>query len=289
MNTTPLVGEEAVLVGFVGLGRMGFHMARHLAESGFHVIATDVSEEARARVEELDIATVPGLNGLAGCGVVMSSLPNTSHAEAVYLSGLFQILQPGAVCVDLSTISVEGSVAIAREGAAREIAFLDAPVSGTSIHADAGTLAIMVGGPEEALESVRSMLGSFSASVHHMGPNGSGLEMKLITNRLLTAHLVAIGEAIIEMEDAGLDIAACIDLLKVGAVPKLLDYKAMAMANRDYTPLFPVGLMSKDLRLAAERRHAGPITADACKMMLAAEAAGLGDSDIAAIMAIVDP
>lgn len=274
-------------VGFVGLGRMGFPMARHLVEGGFSVRATDVSADARRRATEAGIATVDSLDGLADCQVVMSSLPNTAHVEDVYLSGLLPVLAPGAVCVDLSTVSVEGSVGIAREAEAHQVFFLDCPVSGTSIHAEAGTLALMVGGSAEALDRVRPMLDTFSAAVHHMGPNGAGLEMKLITNRLLTAHLVAIGEAVLAMEDAGLDVAACIELLKAGAVPKLLDYKAPAMAARDYSPLFTVELMSKDLRLAAERRPAGQVTEDAAAVMLAAEAAGHGPADIAAIMEIL--
>jgi 3-hydroxyisobutyrate dehydrogenase-like beta-hydroxyacid dehydrogenase len=274
-------------VGFVGLGRMGFHMASHLVRAGFAVAATDISTDARERAEASGIQTVPDLDSIAGCGVVMSSLPTTTHVEDVYVSGLFPVLPTGAVCVDLSTISVDGSIGISREASAHGITFLDAPVSGTSIHAEAGTLAIMVGGPSEALERVRPMLESFSAAVHHMGPNGAGLEMKLITNRLLTAHVVAIGEAVLAMEAAGLDVAACIELLKAGAVPKLLDYKAPAMAARDYSPLFTVELMSKDLRLAAERRPAGQVTEEAVAVMLAAEAAGHGPADIAAVMEIL--
>lgn len=274
-------------VGFVGLGRMGFHMASHLVKAGFEVIATDVSGEARARAEAAGIPTRDSLEALAACPVVLSSLPNTAHVEEVYVSGLFPVLAAGTVCVDLSTISVEGSIGIAREASARGIDFLDSPVSGTSIHAEAGTLALMVGGSAEALARVRPMLESFSAAVHHMGPNGAGLEIKLITNRLLTAHAVAIGEAILAMEHAGLDVAACIELLKAGAVPRLLDYKAPAMANRDYSPLFTVELMSKDLRLAAERRPAGTVTEDAAAIMLAAEAAGHGPEDIAAVMEIL--
>lgn len=274
-------------VGFVGLGRMGYHLAGRLHRAGHSVRATDLSEEARSRMESAGVPTVDSVTDLAGCSVVMSSLPNTADVEAVYLGALVSLLEPGSICVDLSTVSVEGSVDVAAVAAQRGIAFLDAPVSGTSIHAEAGTLAIMVGGPRDALERVRPLLESFAGTITHMGPNGKGLEMKLITNRLLTAHVVAIGEAIIEMEQAGLDVAACIQLLRSGAVPRLLDYKAGPMAERDYRPLFTVGLMSKDLRLAAERRPAAPVTGRAAEAMLAAERAGLGSEDIAAVMEIL--
>jgi 3-hydroxyisobutyrate dehydrogenase len=274
-------------IGFVGLGRMGYHLASRLHHAGHSVMATDLSEAARSRMESAGVTTVPSVTDLAGCSVVMSSLPATADVEDVYLGALIALLEPDSVCVDLSTISVEGSVNVAAAAAHRGIAFLDAPVSGTSIHAEAGTLAIMVGGPLEALERARPLLESFAGTITHMGANGKGLEMKLITNRLLTAHVVAIGEAIVEMEQAGLDVASSLELLRSGAVPRLLDYKARPMAERDYRPLFTVGLMSKDLRLAAERRSAGPVIGRAVESMLAAEGAGLGSEDIAAVMEII--
>jgi 3-hydroxyisobutyrate dehydrogenase-like beta-hydroxyacid dehydrogenase len=238
-------------------------------------------------MESTGVTTVGSLEDLAGCSVVLSSLPTTSDVHDVYVGTLLSVLDPGSVCVDLSTISVEGSVEVADSARRTGIHFLDAPVSGTSIHAEAGTLAIMVGGSAEALDQIRPLLQAFASTVTHMGPNGKGLEMKLITNRLLTTHVVAIGEAIIEMELAGLDVPSSLDLLRSGAVPRLLDYKAGPMAARDYQPLFTVGLMSKDLRLAEERRPAGAVTGRATDIMLAAEAAGLGASDIAAVMEIL--
>jgi 3-hydroxyisobutyrate dehydrogenase-like beta-hydroxyacid dehydrogenase len=276
-------------VGFVGLGRMGHHMARHLVDAGNTVIGFDTAETARLRAAGVGVKTISKIEGLADCRVVMSSLPDTAHVESVYLgsSGLFGVLEPETVCVDLSTISVAGTVGLATAGEEVGITWLDAPVSGTSIHAEAGTLAIMVGGLVEGLNRVRPLLEAFSASIRHLGPPGAGLEMKLITNRLLTAHVVAIGEAIAAMESAGLDTESCLDLLRAGAVPKLLDYKAPPMAKRDYSPLFTVGLMSKDLRLASERRPAGAVTAQAEKIMWEAEAAGYGLSDIGSVMEII--
>ena len=273
-------------IGFVGLGRMGFQMARHLNDAGHRVVGVDPVDDARSRAAEAGVEVSERLADLAGMNVVMSSLPNTEHVEEVYGS-LIPMLGAGTVCADLSTISVDGSRRVASMASDRRIAFCDAPVSGTSIHAEAGTLAIMLGGAESAVEVLRPLLATFSTAVHHLGVNGAGLEMKLITNRLLTTHLVAIGEAILAMEDAGLDVEACIELLRAGAVPRLLDYKAGPLAARDFTPLFTVGLMSKDLRLADERRPAGRVTGEAAAVMLEADAAGLGPHDIAAIMEII--
>lgn len=273
-------------IGFFGLGRMGSAMAGHLAAAGHRVVGFDPSPDAAAAAAASGVELVDSYAGL-DLPVVISSLPDGPEVEQVYLGGLFDSLRPGALCLDMSTIDVEVSRRVAAEAAAAGIDFLDCPVSGTSVHARAGTLAVMVGGDEAAAERARAFLEPFSSSVVHLGPNGAGLEMKLITNRLLTAHLVAIAEAILEIEDAGLDMALCLDLLRSGAVPRLLDYKAGPMSQRDHTPLFTVDLMSKDLRLAARRREGGTVGAVASAFLLDAQERGWGPSDISAVIEVL--
>ena len=273
-------------VGFVGLGRMGGPMSRRLAEAGWSVLGVDPSAEARARAEAAGIAVASDPSAVGGCLVVMSSLPDTPQVLEVY-EGLIETMGPGALCIDLSTISVAASRRLAGAAAAREISFVDAPVSGTSIHAEAGTLAVMAGGEADAVARAREFLVAFSSSVQHVGPNGSGLVMKLISNRLLTSHLVAIAEAIVEMEAAGLEVQVGLEALRAGAVPRLLDYKAEPMANRDYTPRFTVDLMSKDMRLAGELLAPGRLGRVASEILEAARVAGLGADDLGAVMEIV--
>lgn len=273
-------------VGFVGLGRMGGPMSRRLLEAGWKVIGIDSSAEVRARAEEIGMTVASAPGAIAECGVVMSSLPDTPQVLEVY-EGLVESMAPGSLCIDLSTISVGTSRELAAAASARDIAFVDAPVSGTSIHAEAGTLAVMAGGESEAVDRARKYLAAFSSSVHHVGPSGSGLIMKLISNRLLTTHLVAIAEAILGMETAGLDVPVGLDALRAGAVPRLLDYKAGPMANRDYTPRFTVDLMSKDMRLASELLPAGRLGLAAAEILEAARLAGLGAADLGAVMEIV--
>lgn len=278
MNVAPL--------GFVGLGRMGWPMSRRLSEAGWNVIGVDPSEEARSRASSAGIAVAPDLAAVGDCPVVMSSLPDTPQVLEVY-GGLLQSMAPGALCIDLSTISVAASRELAASAAKRGISFVDAPVSGTSIHAEAGTLAVMAGGEEDAVARARVYLVAFSTTIQHVGPNGAGLVMKLISNRLLTTHLVAIAEAIVEIELSGLEVPIGLEALRVGAVPRLLDYKAEPMANRDYTPRFTVDLMSKDMRLASELLPPGRLGVVAAEILEAARTAGLGADDLGAVMEIV--
>lgn len=273
-------------VGFIGLGRMGGAMAGHLVAAGHRVLGLDPSPQARDAARDSGVEIVESIADLA-VPVLMSSLPGDREVEGVYLGDLFGSLEPAALCLDLSTIAVTLSQGIATAAADAGHRFLDCPVSGTSVHARAATLAVMVGGEAAAVEEARPYLGAFSTSIHHMGPHGSGLEMKLITNRLLNAHVVAIAEAILEMEDAGLDTADCIELLRQGAVPRLLDYKAGPMSDRDHSPLFTVDLMAKDLGLADARRPAGPVGEAAASILRLARDQGWGASDIGVVIEIL--
>ena len=274
------------MIGFIGLGRMGGAMAAHLVAAGHQVLGLDPAPEARYAARESGVEIVGSISELR-VPVVMSSLPGDAEVEAVYLGDLFVALEPDALCLDLSTIDVGLSRRIADAAAAAGHRFLDCPVSGTSVHARAGTLAVMVGGEAGAVEEALPYLATFSTSTHHLGPNGSGLEMKLITNRLLNAHVVAIAEAILEMEKAGLDTTSCIELLRQGAVPRLLDYKAGPIAARDHSPLFTVELMAKDLALADARRPPGPVGEVAARILLQAQADGWGPSDIGAVIEVL--
>lgn len=273
-------------VGFVGLGRMGMPMAGRLRDAGHRVMGVDSSPTARERALESGIDVLGDISELE-TRVVFSSLPDTAAVEEVYLGGLLARLDKGALCMDLSTVDVASSQGIAATASAHGHRFLDCPVSGTSIHARQGELAIMVGGEEESAEEARPYLEVLGSSVRRLGPNGAGLEMKLITNRLLTAHLVAIAEALVEMEQAGLSPADGVASLARGAIPRLLDYKADPMLHRDHSPMFTVGLMVKDLDLARRRRPAGPVCQQADAIMRQAKARGWGDSDISSVIEIV--
>lgn len=277
-------------VGFLGLGRMGQPMARHVAAAGHDVVGFDVAPAARERASAAGIAVAREPADLAHAHVVCSSLPATAEVEEAYLgtSGVAPLLAPGTVCADLSTISIAASRALAARCGELGIAFVDAPVSGTSIHAEAATLVVMAGGSAAAVEAARPAIEPFASRVERVGDNGAGLELKLITNRLLTTHLVAIAEAIVSMERTELPIELCIDLLRSGAVPRLLDYKAGPLVERDFEPQFTVDLMRKDLRLAAAELPEPDLAVAAREVVEATSALGYGHEDLAALIRVVE-
>ena len=279
------------IVAYLGLGNMGGAMAANLLKNGFEVRGFDPSPAARGRAEEQGIRTfASAAEAASGAQVICSSVPETRHAEEAYLGekGALAAAPEGAVCFDLSTITADGSQKIAAEAQKRGIRFLDTPVSGSVPQAKAGTLALIAGGDKTALDEHADVLGTIGESVHHFGPNGAGLQMKLVTNHIFAVHISAIAEATTLGAKAGLDPEAMMAFLKASVIPKILDYKGSTMIAKDYTPTFTVNLMPKDLRmitaLAEEAKVPAPLCSIARQVYLGAAALGHGDADQNAIV-----
>jgi 2-hydroxy-3-oxopropionate reductase len=265
-------------------------MANHLRLAGHDVIAYDTDQAARSRATDLGLVVVESLQDFADREIIGSSLPDTPNAEEAYRAkgGIFDVVSAGTICVDLSTISVAASRAIAAEADERGIEFLDAPVSGAPVHSQEGVLVVMVGGSADTLERARPAIEPFAAKIDHIGPNGAGLQLKLVTNRLIATYLTVIGEAIVGMESVGLDVEKGIDVIRAGVVPKLLDFRAQPMVERDYTPKFTVDLMRKDMRLAAEALPQAGLASLAREIYEQVSRDGYGAEDPAAIMRILE-
>lgn len=282
-------------VGFLGLGNMGLAMGENLVKGGFEVRGYDPAPAAREQAAEAGIEVVLSpAEAAAGADVICSSVPETEHAQEAYLGekGALDAAPEGAVCFDFSTISVEGSRAIAKEAEKRGIKFLDTPVSGSVPHAKAATLAVMAGGDKAALDAHRDVLDAVSAAVHHFGPNGSGLQMKLVTNHIFAVHITAIAEGLTLGKKAGLDPAQMVAFLQASAVPKILEYKGVPMAEKDYTPTFTVNLMLKDLRLIAAFAEGEkvpiPLSSIARQVYTGGAALGHGNRDQVAIVEVYE-
>lgn len=278
-------------VAYLGLGNMGGAMAANLLKAGFEVRGYDPSPETRARAEKAGIEIfASAAEAASSADVICSSVPETTHVEAAYLgeTGALSSAPEGAVCFDFSTITVEGSLRVASEALKRGVRFLDTPVSGSVPHAKAGTLAIIAGGDKTALDAHRDVLDAVGEAVHHFGPNGAGLQMKLVTNQIFAIHISAIAEALTLGTKSGLEPEAMVDFLKASVIPKILDYKASPMIAKDYAPTFTVNLMLKDLRMIAamaeENKVPTPLCAMARQVYMGAAALGHGDDDQNAIM-----
>jgi 3-hydroxyisobutyrate dehydrogenase len=203
-----------VKVGVVGLGNMGGRMARRLVDGGEAVTGYDV-DEGRAGAVGVRAAASPAALA-ADADVILLSLPDSRVIEAV-VDDLEGHLRAGQVVVDLSTAAPDSTVAIHDRLATRDVAYLDAGISGGAAAAEAGTLTIMVGGPADALATVRPVLDHVAANVHHMGPSGAGHVAKLLNNFLNGISLAATAEVMVAARKAGLDLRQFLDVVNTSS------------------------------------------------------------------------
>jgi 3-hydroxyisobutyrate dehydrogenase-like beta-hydroxyacid dehydrogenase len=200
-------------VGIVGVGHMGGRIARRIMDAGDNLLAFDLDP---ARLTAAGVAAAPSLAALTRkTDVILLSLPDSRVIESVVLSedGVLASCRSGQVVVDLSTAAPRSSVRLHAELARRGVEFLDAGISGGAAAAERGTLSIMVGGSEEALNGVRWLLERFSAQIFHMGPSGTGHVAKLLNNFLNGVSLAATAEVMIAARKAELDLERFLDVL----------------------------------------------------------------------------
>jgi 3-hydroxyisobutyrate dehydrogenase-like beta-hydroxyacid dehydrogenase len=201
-------------VGVVGLGNMGGRIARRLVDGGETVVGHD-TDPAKAHAAGAESAASPS-DVAADADVVMLSLPDSTVVEAV-VDALHDATRAGQVIVDLSTAAPSSTRAIHGRLAARDVAYVDAGISGGAAAAEKGTLTIMAGGEADALDRVRPILAHFAEHVHHMGPSGSGHVAKLINNFLNGVSLAATAEAMVAARKAGLDLRQFLEVVNTSS------------------------------------------------------------------------
>jgi 2-hydroxy-3-oxopropionate reductase len=246
-------------IGFIGLGIMGKPMALNLLKAGYELTVYDVVPE---RVEELVKAGArhgsSSQDVAARSEVVITMLPNSPHVrEAVLgLNGVLDGAKPGTILVDMSSIAPAASQEIAAKAKAKGVAMLDAPVSGGEPKAVAGTLAIMVGGPQETFEQVKDILAAMGSSVTRVGEIGSGNVTKLANQIIVALNIAAMSEAMVLATKAGVDPEKVFQAIRGGlAGSAVLDAKMPLALKGNFKPGFRIELHIKDMANALETAH----------------------------------
>jgi len=277
-----------VRVGFAGLGHMGLPMATRLADHGLTLTVWNrtASRAAPLAARGVPVAGSPAALA-AGSDVLITMLADGQAAREVW-SALLPACRPGCTGVDMSTTGPSAAREIAAEAARHGADFLDAPVSGSTVLAEQGTLTTMAGGPAEAFERVRPVLAALTARQVHLGPAGAGAAMKLAVNIMIAATNQAVAEALALAADAGITPASAYDTLAASAVASpFLGYKRDAYVGGDAPVAFTAALMAKDLELALSLAdHAGlalPVATAARRSLADACAAGYADADFACV------
>ena len=246
-------------IGFIGLGRMGFPMARNLASKGYTVHVFDVAPGALNRA-----AGVTGMTAHAAprdvaahASAVFTALPNNEIVLETYLGagGILAGARPGLVTCDCSTVGPEISQRIHEAARSRGVSHLDTPMLGSSPQAETGEVFFMVGGDQERLAAVQPMLDVIGRLTMYVGPSGTGNRIKLLHNALGAVNAVAVAESLALCTKLGVDPRTYYDVVCKGggmAYSTYFDRRAMRVVEGNYDATFTVELMHKDVALASE-------------------------------------
>jgi len=243
-------------VGFVGVGIMGSGMARNLLAAGYQVTVYNRTPAKTAPLVEAGATAAASPEELArSSDVVLICVSDTPDVESVLFGddGLAGGLRPGSLVIDCSTVSPDATRAWAERLAGQDVEFVDAPVSGGSEGAQRGTLSIMVGGSEQAVERARPFLQAIGSTITHVGPVGAGQTCKLVNQILVVVTMLGVSEALVFAKAGGLDLDKTLQAVTGGAGGSwMLAHRGPQVIDRDWRPGFTIDLQQKDLRLVLE-------------------------------------
>jgi 3-hydroxyisobutyrate dehydrogenase len=284
-------------IAFIGLGNMGGPMAANLVKAQHKVAGFDLSKAALDAFPGERAASVAAAVGDAE--IVVTMLPAGPHVRSVYAEHVLPNAKPGALLIDCSTIDVETARGVSRLAKEKGFDMLDAPVSGGTGGAAAGTLTFMVGGEAAAFARALPVLEKMGKTIVHTGPAGNGQAAKICNNMILGASMAAVCEAFGLAEKLGLEAQKLFEVSSKssGQCWSLTAYCPVpgpvpsAPSNRGYQPGFTAEMMLKDLRLAqqaaAAANAATPLGAAAAGVYALMESAGMGKLDFSAMALFV--
>jgi len=257
-------------VGFIGLGNMGAPMANNLLKAGHNLVCFDVNPEAKSKLQgNFKMVSTPG-EVAANVDRLVTMLPSSPHVKEVYgnsKTGIFANMRKGALLVDTSTIDPLTTKQLAKEAQSHGASMLDAPVSGGTAGATAGTLTFMVGGSKEGFDRASDLLNAMGKNVVHCGDSGNGQVVKVANNLALAIHMVGTCEAMNLGISLGMDPKLLAKIFttssanswsneKYNPVPGVME---TVPASKGYNGGFAVDLMAKDVGLAVDAANSAGI------------------------------
>jgi len=284
-------------VGFIGLGIMGSRQAASLRREGFELT---VYNRTRERADEWaakhggDVAETPREVGERS-DIVITMVVDGPQVEALLLGddGAAAGAEPGTLFIDMSTIGPADARRIGAVLEERGHRFVDAPVTGSSPKAEEGTLTIMAGGGDEDLARAMPLLDAMGEIIVHVGELGTGQQVKVLSNAVSAVNCATLAQALVVGSRAGVDLEALLKVMEGGSANStMLQLKGKPMLAHDYSPLFKLDHMLKDVRLCLEEaREAGaafPAAALAGELYAAGSGRGLGEQDFAAVLEVIE-
>jgi 3-hydroxyisobutyrate dehydrogenase-like beta-hydroxyacid dehydrogenase len=279
-------------VGFIGLGIMGSRMAANLAAAGYELTVwnrTAATAEAFGAEHGVSVATTPA-ELAAVSDVVIKIVVDGEQVEEILFGehGIVAGARAGTLCIDMSTISPEMTRSLGERLGEHGIGFIDAPVTGSSPGAQAGTLTIMAGGSEADLQRADPIFDVLGAKTVHCGALGQGQTIKVITNAIAASNAAVLAQALVVARGAGVDLAALTEVIDGGAADsRMAQLKLQPMVERQYDTLFRLDHMIKDvdfaLKLAEAEGTPFDYAAQTRELMAEASSEGFGEVDFASL------
>jgi 3-hydroxyisobutyrate dehydrogenase-like beta-hydroxyacid dehydrogenase len=279
--------EANMRVGFVGLGKMGVPMCKHLSAAGFDVTAYVRNDAGRAKASVIGVKTADTLAGVAsGADIVISAVTDDQAMLDIVSGpeGLAAHMTRGGTLIETSTASPKASEHVAQLLSAAGIDYLRSPVSGSTATAQARQLTVLASGPRSCFDKSLPILQCFSAKQYFVGESEHARYLKLVLNTMVGATSALLAEALAIGRSGGLDMATMLEVVNNSAVASpLIRYKTQMMTDDNYAPAFPVTGMMKDfdiaLALAREQHVPLPLLSHIRQSYEAAFVSGAGDLD----------
>ncbi len=284
-------------IGFIGIGTMGTPMSKRLLAAGYPLVVFDVKPEAVAPLVELGAEVASSPADLAErCSKAITMLPNSAVVEEVVLGekGLIHGFAPGSVLIDMSSSAPASTRKLAAILADKGIDMIDAPVSGGVYGAEAGTLAIMVGGKEDIYRECLPVLQAMGKNMFHIGEHGAGDTLKCINNMMFAVNMLGVCEGLVLGVKAGLDPAKIVEVVsKSSGRSFALDTKAVRqILAGNYQPGFTTDLLYKDVDIATTlgRQSGVPMLAAnlALQILSVARGRGMNSLDNSSIVKLLE-
>jgi len=284
-------------VAFLGLGIMGSRMAANLARAGFELTVwnrTSARADGFSAQHGAQVATTPAA-AASTSEIVVTMVVDGPQVEHVLLGpeGVAASAPEGLLCIDCSTIGPTATRSIADRLEPHGVAMVDAPVTGSAPRAEDGTLTIMAGASDRDFERARPVLEAMGKLIVHAGPLGHGQMVKLINNAVAATNAATLGQALLVAARGGVDLDALTTVMGAGSGGSaMLDLKAGPMREHDYTTLFKLDHMLKDVRLCLEEGQAlgAPFSFAALtrEILSAASGRGFGEADFSALIEVLE-
>ena len=293
-NHEPMNSPAAVAM--VGLGALGLPIAVNLRRAGYRLNVHTRSRLAESSAELVDdqgptvTSSSSPKEAVHGCAVLLICVSDDAAVEAVLWGdgGAGYALTPGSLVIDFSTIAPATAAAMAKRLAEQNVHYIDAPVTGGTEGAKAGTLTVLCGGETKALEQARPLLEVIGGSIHHFGPVGSGQQVKAVNQVLVAGSYAAVAEAITLGQHLQLPMEQVVAALIGGAAGSwALQHRSAAMLADQYPLGFKLALHHKDLKIALEAAKEQQLELPITQRVLEQESElmqqGLGNADVSAL------